>query len=372
MQNRLCIVHVRFLNNVGGVEAVLSGLAALTATAALDLRFRHSYILLYRGHLASHAVSQFQAGNTKFLCISSPSVYYQFISSLRKAKPVCILFHGAPPFLIALSSTFLRCHKIYCDHGTIGISAGLVSWLKYRAILVFEIKLFCKAVIANSRHCAETISSVLPFGKQVLIVYPGVICKSLMQKSTKVCLDNPKILRLGYLGRVSFTDKGADMLVSILKTLCEQGLSVHLTIAGDGADMNALKAMFHSAGLGPFVSFRGVITNKVDFFSGIDILVTPSRLENFGLSPLEAISSLVPVVCFKVGGLVEALDGLRCVHFVKPFCITSFCFAIIRCWRELPHMSMQLSSDRKNILHRFSAESYASSLEHSISLIIGG
>ncbi len=68
---------------------------------------------------------------------------------------------------------------------------------------------------------------------------------------------------------------------------------------------NELKERVAKAGLAERILFVGEHTNIPDWYRALDLFVAPQRWEGFGLTPLEAMATGVPVVATDVGAFSE-------------------------------------------------------------------
>lgn len=116
--------------------------------------------------------------------------------------------------------------------------------------------------------------------------------------------DRPKgRATIGTLGRLAH-EKGVDVLVEALARLRATGTAADLVIGGTGPDGETLRERVRALGLGDRVRFLGGIDDRPAFFAGLDVFVSPSRRETFGLVLAEAMACGVPVVA-------TATDGAR-------------------------------------------------------------
>lgn len=67
----------------------------------------------------------------------------------------------------------------------------------------------------------------------------------------------------------------------------------------------ALKEKIEAAGLAKRILFVGEHTNIPDWYRVLSLFVAPQRWEGFGLTPLEAMATGVPVVATDVGAFPE-------------------------------------------------------------------
>lgn len=82
-----------------------------------------------------------------------------------------------------------------------------------------------------------------------------------------------------------------------------------LKIAGKGSLEAGLKKLAHSLQLSESVEFTGFVKqdDMPRFINSLDVLVTPSHSEAFGVSALEASACGKPVIATRVGGLSEVI-----------------------------------------------------------------
>jgi glycosyltransferase involved in cell wall biosynthesis len=98
--------------------------------------------------------------------------------------------------------------------------------------------------------------------------------------------------------------KGADLLVDAVARLHADGKPVTLTLAGDGEEMDALKAQVEKLGIGHSVRFIGHVKARYGFSKGA-LLVVPSRGDSMPYVVIEAAAAGIPIVAANVGGIPE-------------------------------------------------------------------
>ena len=119
-----------------------------------------------------------------------------------------------------------------------------------------------------------------------------------------------------FLGRITF-QKGPDYFVNAAKKVLDRMPDVHFIMAGSG-DMHLrlveevarlrMSSRFHFTG---FLNYEE--TNAL--FGMTDIYVMPSVSEPFGITPLEALRTGVPVIISKQSGVSEVLESAVKVDF---------------------------------------------------------
>ena len=98
--------------------------------------------------------------------------------------------------------------------------------------------------------------------------------------------------------------KGADLVVDAVARLHADGKPITLTLAGDGEEMNALKAQIERLGLSHSVRFIGHVKARYGFSKG-RLLVVPSRGDSMPYVVIEAGAAGIPMVAANVGGIPE-------------------------------------------------------------------
>jgi len=98
--------------------------------------------------------------------------------------------------------------------------------------------------------------------------------------------------------------KGADLLVDAVARLRADGKPVTLTLAGDGEELEALKAQIEKLGLAEAVRFIGHVKARYGFSKG-NVLVVPSRGDSMPYVVIEAAAAGIPMVAANVGGIPE-------------------------------------------------------------------
>jgi glycosyltransferase involved in cell wall biosynthesis len=117
-------------------------------------------------------------------------------------------------------------------------------------------------------------------------------------------LSLPNTPIVGVVGRISFKQKGHDVLVHAAALLSQQNSAVGFAIAGTGPDEARLRALVQARGVASRFHFLGQVARIDDVLGAIDIIAIPSRFEGIPLTALEAIDVGKP-------GIASSVDGLR-------------------------------------------------------------
>lgn len=112
-----------------------------------------------------------------------------------------------------------------------------------------------------------------------------------------------------FLGRITF-QKGPDYFVEAAAKVLKRVPNVRFVMAGSGDMMNHVIRRVAKLGIADRFHFTGFLKGDdvQKMFALSDVYVMPSVSEPFGISPLEAMKSHVPVIISKQSGVAEVLD----------------------------------------------------------------
>ncbi len=158
----------------------------------------------------------------------------------------------------------------------------------------------CTSVIMVNQLAEHGIARVAlwPGGVDADRFHPANRSDAMRARLTDGHPDGPLLL---YVGRLS-----AEKDIERLKPILEAAPGARLALVGDGPHRKALEQ--HFAGLP--VNFAGFLhgDDLAAAYASSDIFVMPSQTETLGLVVLEAMSSGVPVVAARAGGIPEMIE----------------------------------------------------------------
>ncbi len=119
-----------------------------------------------------------------------------------------------------------------------------------------------------------------------------------------------------FLGRITF-QKGPEYFIEAACKVLERDKNVRFVMAGTGDLMEKMIKRVAKLKISSHFHFTGFLKGEnVDrMFAMSDVYVMPSVSEPFGISPLEAMRSNVPVVISKQSGVAEVLNHVMKVDF---------------------------------------------------------
>jgi glycosyltransferase involved in cell wall biosynthesis len=151
-----------------------------------------------------------------------------------------------------------------------------------------------------------------------------------------------------FLGRITF-QKGPEYFIEAANKVSKRLPNVRFVMAGSGDMMNRMVKRVAKLNLGSRFHFTGFLkgddVNKMYSYS--DVYVMPSVSEPFGISPLEAMRSGVPVIISKQSGVSEVLKHALKVNFWDVNALADSIHALLR-YKGLNNMITRSGLDEVN------------------------
>ncbi len=159
------------------------------------------------------------------------------------------------------------------------------------------------------------------------VVMHGIDTEKYTQTSDKSGIRNelglPDGFLVGCFGRVRF-QKGIDVFVKSMIQICKIHPEAYGLICGKITVDNQkyaedLKALIEAEGLDKKILFLGEhpSENLPLLFQSLDAYIAPQRWEGFGLTPIEAMSSGVPVIATRAGVFEEMIIPNKTGYIVE-------------------------------------------------------
>jgi mannosyltransferase len=226
------------------------------------------------------------------------------------------------------------------------------------------------AVIATSSKTAAYLrreSTVVRHGIDVEVFQPA---EDKARAKRELGLPAPLLDRrlMGCFGRVR-RQKGTDVFVDAMLALLPTRPDVAAVVLGRATEAHRgfqqdLKRRVAAAGLSDRVFFAGEVAPKETpaWYRVLDLFIAPQRWEGFGVTPLEAMASGVPVVATTVGAFEELVIDGETGSLIPPGEVAPMVEATAR-WIDDPAALAAASvAAREHVAKAFSLEAEAAGI----------
>ncbi|MDE5704093.1 MAG: glycosyltransferase family 4 protein, partial [Bacteroidales bacterium] len=172
-----------------------------------------------------------------------------------------------------------------------------------------------------------------------------------------------------FLGRVTY-QKGPEYFVEAARLVLQRDPGIHFVMAGSGDMFNRIVDRVAALQLGSHFHFAGFLKGpEVDrMFRMSDVYVMPSVSEPFGISPLEAMRSNVPVVISRQSGVSEILEHALKVDFWDVDAMADAIYGLL----HYPSLSAMFRKHGAEEVDRLKWERAAKHLLHVYELAVAG
>jgi glycosyltransferase involved in cell wall biosynthesis len=153
-----------------------------------------------------------------------------------------------------------------------------------------------------------------------------------------------------FLGRVTF-QKGPEYFIEAAYKVLQRDPNVRFVMAGTGDLLEKMIRRVAQLRISTRFHFTGFLRGEnVDrMFAMSDVYVMPSVSEPFGISPLEAMRSNVPVVISKQSGVAEVLQHALKVDFWDIDAMADAIYGLLQ-YKSLPRMFSKYGAREVNSL----------------------
>jgi glycosyltransferase involved in cell wall biosynthesis len=232
------------------------------------------------------------------------AVWARMVALILKLKPDVLHGHGAKAgAYVRLPPRTKRTIRVYTPHGGSlhypldTLKGNFYSHLERALMNSTDLFLFESAFARDTYQ--RTVGA--PNGL-VRCVFNGVTSEEF--EPVARAEDATDVVYVGEFRQI----KGADLLIDAVARLRDEGRPVTLTLAGDGEEMEKLKAQVKQLALGDAVRFIGHVKARYGFSKG-RLLVVPSRGDSMPYVVIEAAAAGVPMIAANVGGIPEIFDS---------------------------------------------------------------
>lgn len=183
-------------------------------------------------------------------------------------------------------------------------------------------------IVAPSRWMADAAQSSTLFSKYDIRVIPnGVDIQKYRPMNKRMARDilgvsqDCKLILFGAMSATSDWNKGFDLLFEALGRL-RDNVNFAVQIVVFGSEKPSVPPDF-----GMPATYTGRLYDDVSLtllYNAADVMVVPSRSENFPNVCLESMASGTPVVAFAIGGLLDQIKHKRNGYLARPYDVDDF------------------------------------------------
>jgi glycosyltransferase involved in cell wall biosynthesis len=276
-------------------------------------------------------------------------VWLRFMYLIARLKPDVLHGHGAKAGafirMIGRSKRFIR---VYTPHGG-SLHYPLSTWKgafysRLERALMNNTELF----LFESAFARDTYQRTIgtPRAGLVRCVFNGVAAAEF--DPVTMAADATDVAYVGEFRHI----KGADLLIEAVARLRADGKPVTLTLAGDGEELGALKALIEKHRLNDAVRFIGHVKARFGFSKG-KLLVVPSRGDSMPYVVIEAAAAGIPMAAANVGGIPEIFGSHHDALF-SPNSVGAMADAIEAALDDPASAAARAKSLRERIFMHFS------------------
>lgn len=231
---------------------------------------------------------------------------------------------GASEELADADEAILHAHWWFPAGAAAPVSARMVVTCHGTDIRLLERNVFIRWLGRRTLRRAEVVTTVShPWAATITRVTGVAVPEDRIQPMPVPAIDRPVTIRGGgvvIVGRLS-EQKRVDLGIAGYAEARQRGLTMPLTIVGDGPRRAALQSMVGGLGLKEVVTFTGeVAPSRVpDYLGTADCCLMTAEAEGLGLTAAEALMQGVPVVaCEDGGGVLDVVPASGAGRVVAP------------------------------------------------------
>jgi glycosyltransferase involved in cell wall biosynthesis len=176
---------------------------------------------------------------------------------------------------------------------------------------------------------------------------------------------------VGYVGRLTHV-KGVDLLAAAFHEISRTAIDARLLIVGSGEEERNIYALLAKEIARGIVYVAPDVNHKQlpEWYRAMDVLVMPSRYENFSNAVLEAMACGIPFLASNVGGnKTFAEQGAGWLF--EPKSVYSLCTSLGSIIENRPEMKARGDIGSRSIQGRYSWATSAERLEWIITSRLG-
>lgn len=223
---------------------------------------------------------------------------------LQKLKPDVIHAHTARALPMLLSDTSSKTVKVLTHHNS-HISFPVRMFALFDRIVDAYVAISKETGSIFAQHVAKKIAYI-----------PNAASKSFAAKAPRASISpRRQVISVGTISAQKHYDLLIDTVVELKKVQSSSDFA-KFVIAGNGTDLEAMRALARDKSVEDCVEFLGERSDISELMAQSDIYLNTSRYEGMPVALLEAMASGLPIIATRVAGNTELIsheeNGLLC------------------------------------------------------------
>lgn len=261
--------------------------------------------------------------------------------------------------------------------GTAAAAAGMsdrVLWWQHGVTVGHWMDRAASALPARAVGCSSSVAARAQADlwprRPTFVVHPGVEPSANGASAARLDVPGGRTV-IGIVGRLQ-PWKGQHRLLQALGRLRESGLDVHgLVVGGDAHGLSPdyplrLRRLIGELGLEDRVTLTGHVADVAPYVRAMDVLVSASVNEPFGIVLLEGMAEAVPVVAVADAGPLDIVEPGRTGLLVESPEPALLAAALEPLVRDPARRRALGEHGRERLLRHFTAESMAAKLQQRL------
>ena len=293
------VLHVLWSGRFGGVERQVETI--VRAASERGRLTQRACFLEGRGPIRASLEADGLAIGLGFHDRARPAELRQLVSALRDLRPRVLHFHAhAIAGFLAAGLSLTRTAWVYTEHDPRAFDRDA----KFR-LLYAIVRARCSRVVAVTPAMARTIA-VRGVDPAVIVEIPNCVTVPI-RRNRPAGEPGPPVI--GVVARLE-PEKRIELFIDVLAELRRRGTDCTGLIVGDGSRRADLVRYAEERGLARSVQFAGAQASVAPWLDRLDLFLSTSARETFGVAALEAMARSVPVVAMTCeGGLPDLVTG---------------------------------------------------------------
>jgi glycosyltransferase involved in cell wall biosynthesis len=211
-------------------------------------------------------------------------------------------------------------------------------------------------IITVSNLTKKTVLEKYGINAEKITTVYNAVTPSDMDKSTLLKKGlNEKIVT--FLGRITL-QKGPEYFIEAASMVLKKMTNVKFVMAGSGDMMDSMVNRVAELGIADKFHFTGFLEGNdvYQMFKMTDVFVMPSISEPFGIVPLEAMQTGVPVIISNQSGVSEILENAIKIDFWDTFAMADSIYGLLSYSSLSNHFKEEGKSEVDNLTWKNSAK----------------